>query len=534
MYSIEHVGGSWLVENFGIGLVQPLAVESRIGPRRSTNHSGSMRQEVFQPNMRPESSLAGHLTFHLKHEVVHLELLARLFAIVDPSHLAEWVKDEPSGQYARRVGFLYEWITGWQLPIAPVVQGGYYDALDAGQMLVATTPINNQRWRIRDNLPGSPEFCPTVRLTEVSRPAAEFDVGAALKKQEAVFGAEVLRRSAVWMTLKESRSSFLIEGEQDQTKKVQRFAAVMETRTGQGSTPLSPSELATLQAAILGDDTTLTTYGLRKSPVFVGQNVRYENVVHYVAPAWELVPKLVEGLTHALSRTAGQIKMAAARAAIASFSFIYIHPLADGNGRLHRFLINDTLRRDGVVPAPFILPVSALITDSSKERADYDRALETFSRPLMQRYGEAVSFSDDVRAEADGIRSNFSFSAYDEAMPAWRFLDLTSHVTYLGHVLQFTIEQEMHEQAKFFRSNDLARRLVKDVIEGPDTDIDAIIHSARENGGALSGKLAKRFPVLEKLGRWNRVMEAINTAFAEDFENKSEGDEGKGASVKET
>ncbi len=520
MNPTEKVGGSWLVEHLGVGLVQPLAVESRIGARRSTRHSAGMRQEVFQPNMRPEPTLAGHLTFHLKHEVAHLELLARVFAVVDPADLAAWVTDEPSGQYARRVGFLYEWITGRQLPVTPVVQGRYYDALDGEQILVATTAVNNQRWRIRDNMPGSPDFCPTVRMTEVSRPAAEFDVGAALRKQEAVFGAEVLRRCAVWMTLKESRSSFLIEGEQDQTQKIQRFAAVMETRTGQGPTPLSPSELATLQAAILGEDTTLTTFGLRKSPVFVGQNVRYDNVVHYVAPSWQSVPKFVEGLAHALSRTEGQIGMATARAAIAAFGFVYIHPLADGNGRLHRFLINDTLRRDGVVPAPFILPVSALITESSKERADYDRALEAFSRPLMQRYGEAVSFSGEPRQEADGIRSNFNFSAYDDAMPAWRFLDLTSHVIYLGHVLRCTIEQELHQQARFFRSHDLARRRVKDVIEGPDTDIDTIIRSARENNGALSGKLAKRFPVLEKSGRWDRVVEAVNTAFAEDLDNE--------------
>ncbi|QRF60353.1 hypothetical protein [Variovorax paradoxus] len=195
-----------------------------------------------------------------------------------------------------------------------------------------------------------------------------------------------------------------------------------------------------------------------------------------------------------------------------------------------------SLRRDQtrkIRCLPFILPVSALITESTKERADYDRALEAFSRPLMQRYGEAVSFGNEERHEADGIRSNFNFSAYDDAMPAWRFLDLTSHVTYLGHVLRFTIEQEMHQQARFFRSNDLARKLVKDVIEGPDTDIDAIIRSARENGGALSGKLAKRFPILEKSGRWDRVMAAINTAFADGLDGEVRGRESGGDAIDE-
>ena len=42
-------------------------------------------------------------------------------------------------------------------------------------------------------------------------------------------------RSAVWMTLRESRSSFAIEGEADQADRIQRFADVLARRAGQGS-----------------------------------------------------------------------------------------------------------------------------------------------------------------------------------------------------------------------------------------------------------------------------------------------------------
>ena len=117
-------------------------------------------------------------------------------------------------------------------------------------------------------------------------PPLRSDLGRALGKEEAEFGADILRRSAVGMTLRESRSSFQINGEQDQATRVQRFAAVMETRTGQGNAPLTDEAMATLQKEILGEVTTLSSYGLRQSPVFVGQAVRYENVVHYVAPEY--------------------------------------------------------------------------------------------------------------------------------------------------------------------------------------------------------------------------------------------------------
>ena len=35
--------------------------------------------ETFVESMRPSANLRGHPTFHLKHEVLHLEMLSRLF-----------------------------------------------------------------------------------------------------------------------------------------------------------------------------------------------------------------------------------------------------------------------------------------------------------------------------------------------------------------------------------------------------------------------------------------------------------------------
>ena len=71
------------------------------------------------------------------------------------------------------------------------------------------------------------------------------------------------------------------------------------------------------------------------------------------------------------------------RSAVLAFGFVYIHPLADGNGRVRRFLVNDVLRRDGLVKEPMILPVSSLITRDSAERRAYDGVLDVISRPLM-------------------------------------------------------------------------------------------------------------------------------------------------------
>jgi hypothetical protein len=54
------------------------------------------------------------------------------------------------------------------------------------------------------------------------------------------------------MTVRESKSSFTLEGEGDQADRIQRFADVLAHRAGQGDWPLDAAALAGLQAEILG------------------------------------------------------------------------------------------------------------------------------------------------------------------------------------------------------------------------------------------------------------------------------------------
>lgn len=106
MKTLNLIGGAWLAAHSGVALVMPLAVQSRIGGRRSTHVEDGITTETYVESMRPSSDLRGHLTFHLKHEVLHLELLSRVFAHIEPQELVSWISAEPSGQYARRAGFL--------------------------------------------------------------------------------------------------------------------------------------------------------------------------------------------------------------------------------------------------------------------------------------------------------------------------------------------------------------------------------------------------------------------------------------------
>ena len=79
----------------------------------------------------------------------------------------------------------------------------------------------------------------------------------------------------------------------------------------------------------------------------------------------------------------------------------------------------------------------------------------------------------------------------------WRYPDLTCRAAWLGQVIKLTIEQEMRAEAGLLRSIDRAPLAVKQHLEGPNTDIDQIMRSVRENSWVVSGKLKKAFPMLE-------------------------------------
>lgn len=503
------IGYGWLVDRYGLTITQPLRIETVTGSARNSVSDGFTERRTVPEVLRPESTLAGHVTFALKHEGVHLELLSRLFAVVSAEELQEWVRAEPTGQYARRSGYFYEWFTGRQLDVPDLTRGNYTDALDSERELVAPNPVNNTRWRVRDNLLGVREFCPQVQRTPDLDRALTLDVRERIARLENQFSADLVMRSAVWLSIKESRASFAIEHEQNQLDRIQRFAAVMEQRIGQSPDPLNVPELESLQREILGPRA--LHYGMRRSPVFVGESDRFgQEIVRYIAPHWDDAPPMLCGLRKVLGRTTGLSSVA--RAGIISFGFVYLHPMVDGNGRISRFLINDMLRRDGAVPSPYIVPVSTSLQRADLRPLNYDGALELFSRPFMQQYSSAWSFGESQKGE-DGVTYTLKFDRYGDANHAWRYLDLTRQVTFLSSALEETIEREMRAEALYLQQHGRARARLKTIIEGPDSTLDRIIRSIRQSRGTISGKLRGEHPILER----EEIAQDVVTAIREEF-----------------
>ena len=140
---MEYAGFKWISEQTGITPVQPFRVISRIGPVRKTHHRDheGVTEEVYKAQLRPDATIPAHLTFALKYEIIHLEFLSRLFHAIDPAIIAAWVKGEPTGLFARRAGFFYEWLTGKRLDV-PDAGGNYVLALPENIYLTAGRAVN--------------------------------------------------------------------------------------------------------------------------------------------------------------------------------------------------------------------------------------------------------------------------------------------------------------------------------------------------------------------------------------------------------
>ena len=106
------VGYAALIDAHGLSVPLPVTL-SAIGARHKTFTRNGWR--ILTPRHEPNAGLEGHLTFALKYEGVDLAVLKRLFLTLAPHDIEAVVRATPTGNYARRIWFLYEWLTGREL-----------------------------------------------------------------------------------------------------------------------------------------------------------------------------------------------------------------------------------------------------------------------------------------------------------------------------------------------------------------------------------------------------------------------------------
>jgi len=427
---------------------------------------------LLTPRHAPEDSLAGHLTFALKWEGLDLTVLKRLFQRTGPEPIAELVRSQPTGSYARRIWFLYEWLLKLPLDLPDAKAGSYADVLDP-ELQYAAEGERSPRHRVRDNLPGTRDFCPLVFRTQTLSAFLARDLAKAARHATGRVRADVLARAAAFLLLTDSRSSFAIEGERPSPRRIERWGQAI----GQaGRTPLDLDEILRLQRLVIGDDR-FVTLGLRSEGGFVGERDRQTGMPlpeHISAPEGDL-PELMQGLI-AFDRGRGTGLHPVIAAACLAFGFVYIHPFEDGNGRIHRYLIHHTLSERDFSPAGLVFPVSAVML---REIGAYRKVLETHSKPILPLIEWEPTKSRNVRV-------------LNDTADFYRYFDATPHAEFLFHCVQETIEHDLPQEARFLEAYDRFAERIQLMVDMPSSTIDLLFRFLQQNGGVLSARARQR------------------------------------------
>lgn len=121
---------------------------------------------VYTPRHKPQDTLYNQLVFSIKYEGVNLLLFKKLFESVDETVIEEFVKNEPLSRFSRRIWFLYERLTQKTLNLPDLKEGNYIPPLDEKLQYTMGKGDNSLRHRVRNNLPGTVNFCPLVHRSE--------------------------------------------------------------------------------------------------------------------------------------------------------------------------------------------------------------------------------------------------------------------------------------------------------------------------------------------------------------------------------
>ena len=298
---------------------------------------------VLTPRHMPGNSLMGHLTFALKYEGIDFGILKKLFVKVDIKEIIALVLNEPTGQYSRKIWFLYEWLMNTRLEIADLTTGNYIDLADESlQYTYGGLPEPSKRHRVRNNLPGVRDFCPMVRKTALLKKYINLDLSQQIKNIIGKIHPDVMARTAAFLLFKDSKASYAIEGERPPQNRAQRWGRAI----GQaGQKPITKDELTRLQQIVI-DNTRFTKMGWREQEGFIGEHDRRHGtpIPEHISAKWKDIHLLIDGLISTNQRLEKDNTFdAVLAAAMIAFGFVFIHPFVDGNGRIHRYLIHHVL-----------------------------------------------------------------------------------------------------------------------------------------------------------------------------------------------
>lgn len=468
-------GYAALIDAFDLQVPLPLTL-SAIGSRHTFYERDGWR--IYTPRHEPAATLEGHLVFALRYEGLDLMILKRLFEVADPTALENLIKAKPNSSYMRRVWFLYEWLLNRELDILDAKSGTYVEVVDQN-LQWSVKGIASTRHRVRDNLPGTRKFCPLVRRTKNLVCFVEKKLDEQAHAVIESISRNILARTAAFLLLKDSKSSYVIEGEAPAHDRIQRWGQAIGEA---GKHPLDLDEFLRLQRIVIGRDNRFMRMGFRTEGGFIGKHEQGSRIPlpDHISARHDDLSDLMHGLIAFDNDFTAELNPVIA-AAVLAFGFVYIHPFEDGNGRIHRYLIHHVLSARRFNPPGIVFPVSGAILDRI---GDYRRVLESYSARLLP----LMKWRPTPRMNVEVLNDTDDF---------YRFFDATPHAEFLFECVQRTIEYDLPHEAKFLELYDRFTTRVEAIVEMPASKIDLLFNFLKQNGGRLSKRArTKEFGLL--------------------------------------
>jgi hypothetical protein len=458
------VGYAAIMAAFDLNVPPPdemLAVSTKHTLRREG------RWRILTPRYNPPETIVGHLEFALRHEGVDLGVLNALFNAASPIFIEEWVRAQPTSSYARRVWFLYEWMNTKHLDLPDAPPSPYANVLDESRQF-AVDGETITRYRVRNNLPGGPDFCPLVRRSETLVALLGQDLVAEARNTIDRTAPDLVARAAAFLLLEDSKASYVIEGERPPQDRIQRWGQAIGEA---GRLALSADELLRLQRLVIGP-ARFTHIGWRTDGGFVGSRDRETNAPlpdHISARSDDIAP-LIQGLLAYNERSEKRNLNAVIAAAAIAFGFVFIHPFEDGNGRIHRWLVHHVLARRGFNPPGVVFPVSAVFLEHIQ---NYRETLQHYALPRLALTQWQTTPTLNV-------------NVLNQTRDFFRFFDATRQAEFLAEIVVETIQDSLPREIEYLRRYDQARWKIEAFVEMPDATFDLMMGFLRQNHGRFS------------------------------------------------
>lgn len=465
------VGYAAIIDTLGLEIPMP-SILSLICTTRKQYSTGEW--SIFSSRAAFDDTLYRHLVFALKYEGLNLLFFKKLFAKLSTKEILGVLEEEPTGQYSRKIWFLYEWLMNKELPIDDLAIKNYVPLIDDSLQFGLQTGSKSPRHRIINNLPGTRDFCPLIRKTAKLDNYIKENISGHKSDYLKKIHKDILQRTSAFLLLKDSKASFSIEGESPKSSRAARWGRII----GQaGNNELTKEELIRLQQAVI-ENARFVKLGFRKQGGFVGEHDRVsgEPVPDHISAKWQDVEQLIDGLIASNDLLLKNEMDAVLTAAVIAFGFVFIHPFVDGNGRIHRYLIHHVLMKKQFSAQGLVFPVSASILNHID---DYRKALESYSLPLL----DFIEWKET---------SDHNVEVLNDTIDYYRYFDATKLAEFLYDCVNDTIQNIIPAELKYIQQYDEFKRYIENKFEMPDKLIATLVRFLEQNKGKLSQRARKK------------------------------------------